>query len=327
MAPMSPRTPLILAALLIATIAVSGPGRRAGRRGLSRGRGRSGRAARLGRAAGTSNPAPPPRSSRAPSTARASSSTRPTTRRCGSRGGRGRSRSTRRRRSATPRAGRSTGSSSTRSRHDSAASSSTRSRSTGSPRARRGATRRSSSRSAASCRSTPRPGSGSGSTATLRSSLSGSNWLFTKANGIIDLYRWLPWVSRRIAFDRPNHGDPFETPSSRSVRGQDRDLAAAGAGDERRPDRGQRRRADPDVRGDERARLHGDRRDRLPDAGRGSSAIRSCASTTGPGRPARRCSTPRPTRSTSSSAGSGRIHIGRSGSPSRPGRTGWSRRG
>ena len=54
--------------------------------------------------------------------------------------------------------------------------------------------------------------------ATLRSSLSGSNWLFTKANGIIDLYRWMPWVSRKIAFDRPNHGDPFETPSSRSVR-------------------------------------------------------------------------------------------------------------
>ncbi len=53
--------------------------------------------------------------------------------------------------------------------------------------------------------------------ALLRSTLSGSNWLFTKANGIIDLYRWLPWVSRRIAFDRPNHGDPFETPSSRSV--------------------------------------------------------------------------------------------------------------
>jgi hypothetical protein len=53
--------------------------------------------------------------------------------------------------------------------------------------------------------------------ATLRSNLSGSNWLFTKANGVIDLYRWLPWVSRKIAFDRPNHGDPFETPSSRSV--------------------------------------------------------------------------------------------------------------
>ncbi len=54
--------------------------------------------------------------------------------------------------------------------------------------------------------------------ATLRSSLTGSNWLFTRANGVADLYRWLPWVSRRLAFDRPNHGDPFETPTSRSVR-------------------------------------------------------------------------------------------------------------
>ena len=54
--------------------------------------------------------------------------------------------------------------------------------------------------------------------ALLRSSLSGSNWLFTKANGVIDLYRWLPWVSRRIDFDRPNHGDPFATPTSRSVK-------------------------------------------------------------------------------------------------------------
>jgi hypothetical protein len=42
--------------------------------------------------------------------------------------------------------------------------------------------------------------------------------MFTRANGILDLYRWLPWVSRRIAFDRPNHGDPFETPTSSSVR-------------------------------------------------------------------------------------------------------------
>ena len=102
--------------------------------------------------------------------------------------------------------------------------------------------------------------------ATLRNSLSGSNWLFTKANGIVDLYRWLPWVSRRIAFDRPNHGDPFETPSSRSVVVRIATVAAAGAGDERRPDLGQRRRPDPDLRGDERARFHGDRRDRLPDA-------------------------------------------------------------
>jgi len=54
--------------------------------------------------------------------------------------------------------------------------------------------------------------------ATLRSSLTGSNWLFTRVNGVADLYRWLPWVSRKLAFDRPNHGDPFETPMSRSVR-------------------------------------------------------------------------------------------------------------
>jgi hypothetical protein len=70
--------------------------------------------------------------------------------------------------------------------------------------------------------------------ATLRSTLSGSTWLFTKANGIIDLYRWLPWVSRQIAFDRPNHGDPFETPNSRSVRVRivtDRKLVLATTGD------------------------------------------------------------------------------------------------
>jgi len=52
----------------------------------------------------------------------------------------------------------------------------------------------------------------------LRSDLAGSNWMFTRANGIIDAYRWLPWVSRRIPFNRPNHGDPFITPVSPSVR-------------------------------------------------------------------------------------------------------------
>jgi hypothetical protein len=54
-------------------------------------------------------------------------------------------------------------------------------------------------------------------TATLRTSLSGSSWLFTKVNGIVDAYRWLPWVSRKTAFDRPNHGDPFVTPVSSLV--------------------------------------------------------------------------------------------------------------
>jgi hypothetical protein len=54
--------------------------------------------------------------------------------------------------------------------------------------------------------------------ATLRSDVVGSNWLFTRANGVVDAYRWLPWISKPIAFDRPNHGDPFETPVSPHVR-------------------------------------------------------------------------------------------------------------
>jgi hypothetical protein len=54
--------------------------------------------------------------------------------------------------------------------------------------------------------------------ATLRSDTAGSNWLFTRANGIVDLHRWIPWVSLRRAFNRPNHGDPFVTANSPSVR-------------------------------------------------------------------------------------------------------------
>ena len=57
-----------------------------------------------------------------------------------------------------------------------------------------------------------------GYTARLRTSLSGSSWFFTKVNGIANLYRWLPWVSRATPFTRPNHGDPFVTPSSPRVR-------------------------------------------------------------------------------------------------------------
>ena len=54
--------------------------------------------------------------------------------------------------------------------------------------------------------------------ATLRGNLTGSNWLFTRANGIVDAHRWIPWVSRRLPFDRPNHGDPFVTPVTPRVR-------------------------------------------------------------------------------------------------------------
>ncbi len=71
-------------------------------------------------------------------------------------------------------------------------------------------------------------------TSTLRTSLSGSSWLFTKVNGIVDAYRWLPWVSRQTPFDRANHGDPFVTPSSSFVRLTvitDRKLVIATTGD------------------------------------------------------------------------------------------------
>ncbi|HSO30226.1 MAG TPA: hypothetical protein VLS28_10005, partial [Candidatus Sulfomarinibacteraceae bacterium] len=54
--------------------------------------------------------------------------------------------------------------------------------------------------------------------ATLRPDLDGSDWLFSRAGGTLALYRWIPWVSRAVSFDRPNHGDPFVTPSSPWVR-------------------------------------------------------------------------------------------------------------
>ncbi|HEX9186331.1 MAG TPA: hypothetical protein VGB87_04620, partial [Vicinamibacteria bacterium] len=53
--------------------------------------------------------------------------------------------------------------------------------------------------------------------ATLRDRVGGSAWLFTRANGIVAMHRWIPWVSLRRPFDRPNHGDPFVTPVSPRV--------------------------------------------------------------------------------------------------------------
>ncbi|HEX7473460.1 MAG TPA: hypothetical protein VF323_10280 [Candidatus Limnocylindrales bacterium] len=69
--------------------------------------------------------------------------------------------------------------------------------------------------------------------ATLRRTLSGSDWLFAKANGIVDLYRWIPWLSLRRPFDRPNNGDPFLTVASPLVRvtiATDRPLVVAATG-------------------------------------------------------------------------------------------------
>ena len=55
-------------------------------------------------------------------------------------------------------------------------------------------------------------------TATLRSTLTGPSWMFSRANGVAELYRWLPWLSLKRAFDRPNIGDPWVTPVSPRVR-------------------------------------------------------------------------------------------------------------
>jgi len=70
--------------------------------------------------------------------------------------------------------------------------------------------------------------------ATLRADLAGSNWLFTRFNGIVDANRWLPWISLPRPFDRPNNGDPFFTASSPRVTVRittDRTLVIATTGD------------------------------------------------------------------------------------------------
>jgi hypothetical protein len=70
---------------------------------------------------------------------------------------------------------------------------------------------------------------------TLRTSTSGSSWLFTKANGVVDAYRWIPWISRATPFDRPNFGDPFVTPVSPQVKltvQTDRPLVIASTADQ-----------------------------------------------------------------------------------------------
>jgi hypothetical protein len=53
--------------------------------------------------------------------------------------------------------------------------------------------------------------------ARLQSGFAGSDWMFTNAGGTVVLYRWIPWVSRAIPFNRPNDGQPFVTPSSPEV--------------------------------------------------------------------------------------------------------------
>lgn len=44
------------------------------------------------------------------------------------------------------------------------------------------------------------------------------NWLFTKVRGTLQGYRWIPWLSRELRFNRPNVGEPFVTSVSPRVR-------------------------------------------------------------------------------------------------------------
>jgi hypothetical protein len=53
--------------------------------------------------------------------------------------------------------------------------------------------------------------------ATLRPGISGSDWMFTRSGGTLAMYRWIPWISVAMPFDRPNDGQPFLTPSSPEV--------------------------------------------------------------------------------------------------------------
>jgi hypothetical protein len=69
----------------------------------------------------------------------------------------------------------------------------------------------------------------------FRHSFGGDDWMWSMTNGVASAYRFIPWVSRRVRFDRPNFGDPFVTPVSPMVRvtfTSDRRLAFATSGDQ-----------------------------------------------------------------------------------------------
>jgi hypothetical protein len=53
--------------------------------------------------------------------------------------------------------------------------------------------------------------------ASLRSDFAASNWMFTHADGVLALNRWIPWVSQAVPFARPNDAPPFVTPTSPRV--------------------------------------------------------------------------------------------------------------
>jgi hypothetical protein len=51
----------------------------------------------------------------------------------------------------------------------------------------------------------------------LTTTAAGRAYYFAKLGGVAQLYRFIPWVSRRIPFGDSNHGEPFMTPVSPRV--------------------------------------------------------------------------------------------------------------
>jgi len=53
--------------------------------------------------------------------------------------------------------------------------------------------------------------------ANLSTDAIGKNWQLGKLHRIVTFYRWIPWLSRPVVFDRPNFGTPYVTATSASV--------------------------------------------------------------------------------------------------------------
>lgn len=53
--------------------------------------------------------------------------------------------------------------------------------------------------------------------ARLRTTTAGRSYFFAKLDGVAQMYRFIPWVSRRIPFGTSNHGEQFVTPISPRV--------------------------------------------------------------------------------------------------------------
>ena len=53
--------------------------------------------------------------------------------------------------------------------------------------------------------------------ARLGTTAAGRGYFFAKLGGVAQLYRFIPWVSRRIPFGTSDHGEPFVTPVSPRV--------------------------------------------------------------------------------------------------------------